>query len=466
MGPTQLTEIDQQFHGTSPESLSRAGSASRHPRLIDWIVCLLLVLVSAGLGVLHVPAHKTVSPIDEYVYIDYLAKVPKELFVHEGEQTGEFARHYLACHGVRTLGYYPDSLCRHTSSSSDSKFPNSGYTSADLYTPLYFGATWLMAQPLQFIGVHDLVTAGRFAGVTWLAAAAVLLYLGLRRWHIPWHVAGGASLLIVGSLPAYWSNTYISTDATALFAGSLMFFGVTLLREGSRAVHWLFILFAVVVSLLKLQNLLAVGVAALYLLANALVRAEGTTLGNRARSFFRDRTVFVAVAAAVFGVLAQGLWVVIRAASAVGKFPDQGVAVPFGKIAAVREVLKFFPGVSSGAIDPSNLGLQGLVASSLLAWVIVAGVLGVLAMSRRGSQAEMFAGSSLVGALVAGPLLAVASIAGSGYYFALPARYGMSLMPFFLACAALLCSKKSWFGYLLPLTGFVCYVAVLALPEG
>lgn len=456
---------------SGPNGIDRPATTrniANRSRLTDWIACVVLVLASLGLGLVHVPAHKSVSPIDEYVYIDYLAKVPTQLFVHEGEETGEYARHYLACHGVRTIGYYPAKMCKHTKASGDSPFPNKGYTSADLYTPLYFGATWLMAQPLQFFGVHDLVTAGRYTGVTWLAAAAVLMYLALRRLKIPWEVSAGAALLLVGSLPAYWSNTYISTDATALFAGSLMFFGLALLQQRARGATWLFVVFAVIASLLKLQNLMAVAAAALVLLIQGFLRATATegSVRRRVGRFFKHPLVLAAIAAVAGGVAAQGVWVVIRKLSAVGPFPDQGVSRPFGKTEAIQEALKFFPGVSIGALNPSDFGLQAVIASTLLAWVIVAGVLGLLALSHRGSIAETLAGASLVVALLAGPVLAVANIAVSGYYFALPARYGMALLPFFVACGAFLSAKKAWFGYSLPLTAVICYVAVMVMPEG
>ena len=453
--------------GVNTAVTSSSNRKSIGSRVVEWVACLTLVVASLGLVLWHVPLHTTVSPIDEYVYIDYLAKVPTQLVVHRGEETGDYARAYLACNGVRTIGYYPEAMCSTPNPNQEPRLPNGGLTSADLYTPLYFGATWLMAQPLQEFGVEDLTEAGRYSGFVWLAAASILLYLTLRRWKVPVLVAWGAGILLVGSLPAYWSNTYISTDATALFAGALMLFGASLFNRPSRwSIAWL-TAFAVVVSLLKLQNLMAVGAVALTLIALASYEsfnAEGT-LRQRLGSFIRDRRTLAAGISLASAVLAQGIWVVIRSAIAVGALPDQGVSAPFGKTAFLNEALKFFPGVSSGALNPAVFGPGAVVAATVTMWIVLAGVLGLLASSKRGSTDEALVVSALVVALAAGPLLAMVNIQVSGFYFDLPARYGMSLLPIFIACAALLFAQKTWIAWLLPLFGLISYLAVLSIPE-
>ena len=83
-----------------------------------------------------------------------------------------------------------------------------------------FGATRVLAQPLIWAGV-DFVSAGRLVGGFWLALGAVFLYLAMRRASVPIPIAVGFNLVMVGSLAAYWGNTYISTDATALASGGL-----------------------------------------------------------------------------------------------------------------------------------------------------------------------------------------------------------------------------------------------------
>jgi hypothetical protein len=445
---------------------ARAGRSRSRSKIVDWSISVVLALASLLLGVWIAPQHATVSPIDEYIYIDYLAKVPTQIMVHKGEDTGSYARLYLSCHGVRTIGYYPESFCKHWVASDVARMPNSGKTTADIYTPLYFGATWLMAQPLQLFGIHDITEAGRLTGWTWLAAAAILLYLSLRRLRVHPATAGGLGLLMVGSLSAYWSNTYISTDATSLLAGSLMLFGLTMLSRPGRRGAILFVVFAVLMTAAKLQNVMAVGAAALILLimaANDAFRGHGAWR-ERTREFFRDRRILIAVIAVVASLLVQVAWILIDNALVVGTVADQGISTPFGKKAALAEVFKFFPGVANGAIQPSSVGFAASIAATLMTWVIVAGVLGLLAVAKRGSQHEALALGSFVVALLAGPLLAVATIAASGQYFSLPPRYGMSLLAFFLACAGVLFTRSVWTRYLAPAVGLASYVAVMSIP--
>lgn len=452
---------------TVSSACPQAGSERRRKtKLAEWIVCVILALATLALVAWQVPQHKAVSPIDEFVYIDYLAKVPTQLVVHRGEETGDFARGYLTCHGVRIVGYYPADMCRYPSA-QEARLPNEGLTTGDLYTPGYFVATRVLAQPLVWLGVTDLVTAGRFVGWTWLAAAAILLFLSLRRWKVPILVASGAALLLVGSLPAYWSNTYVSTDATSLFAGSLMFFSATLVLQKAGRARTLFILFAALVSLLKLQNLMAVGAAALFLLLVSVFDAFRTDPGwrDRLRSVWRDPRVRTVVLGGVAAVGLQAIWVTIRAAIAVGAMPDQGVTLPFGKAEFLRELLKFMPAIGIGALDPRMFGFAAVLAASLMIVTIVAGSFGLLAVSKRGSDGQALAIAALVLVFISGPLLAIANIKTSGFYFNLPPRYGMSLLPFFIASAALLTARSKWLAFVVPTIAVVSYVAVFCIPE-
>ena len=459
---------DQTVAEATPGAEPSADSPSwleRNARRADWLVSILLVLASLVLVLWQVPQHTMVSPIDEYVYIDYLAKVPTQLVVHRGEETGDYARQYLSCNGVRTLGYYPESFCGGFKESDEARMPNGGKTTADIYTPVYFGATWLMAQPLRLLGIDDITEAGRYTGVVWLAAAAVLLYLTLRRWRVHIVVAGSMGLLLVGSLSAYWSNTYISTDATSLFAGALMVFCLTMFERGSRHAPWIFVVSAVLLTLAKMQNLMGVAAAAVALIFWALADAfrKGQDKQGRWRSVLRDRRVLSAFSAVVLSVIAQGVWSVIRNLIVWDTKADQGVEAPLTKRALVEEVFRFLPGVANGAYSPEQIGFAAQVAAAIMGWVIVAGVIGLIAASRRGSRSESLALATFVVTLVSGPLLALATVAMAGYYFRMPARYGMSLLPFFLLCAGLLFTRSIWTRWASPVIAAVSFVAVMSL---
>ena len=394
----------------------------------------ILIIASLLVGIVQVPAHKGVSPVDEYVYIDYLSKVLSQGTVHRGEQTGTYARQQLGCRGLRLLAPTPDARCTLTNAENKELFPFHGATSAYIYTPLYFAITRVLAEPLVWVGV-GLVDAGRFVGAIWLAAAALLLYLALRRLKVHPVVATGAGLLMVGSLPAYWSNTYISTDATALFAGALMLYLATLADE--RRGRVLFVLGAVFVTLLKVQNLAAVAAAAIFLVLRAGIvayRARGTRWSWIGRTFADSRTI-VSLIALGASILAQLAWLVYSTATAVGPAPDMGKVRPLGITSLILQSGLFIDGATKGVGDITTfLKGPGLIVDYAVSWIAVAGVIGLLMVARWGTRRNIVAIATFVAAVVSAPLLsAVTYVTLRTYPDPPPGRYGVSLVPLFLA---------------------------------
>ena len=139
-------------------------------------------------------------------------------------------------------------------------------------------------------------------------------------------------------------------------------------------------------------------------------------------------------------VLAQVVWLVIREAISLGVSPEQGTEQELTVDTLIGLTFKY--------VSSSGLGIGGpvgtaIVVSWIAQWVAVAGVLGLAAVARPGTRASAFAYATLLMALLLGPLLAVSIRLSTGEYFALPERYGLSLYPFFIACAALLVRRAS-----------------------
>ena len=63
--------------------------------------------------------------------------------------------------------------------------------------------------------------------------------------------------------------------------------------------------------------------------------------------------------------------------------------------------------------------------------------------------------------VVIGPVLVLGVSVVTHYYFALPTRYGMSMLPAFLACAAVLFSRSRSFGVGLAVAGTLLWIASL-----
>lgn len=416
---------------------------------------LLLVAASFAFVAANAPAHEELSVFDEFVYIDYLAKVPEQGLVVRGEETGDLAREAISCDGVQIYGRYAPERCGTGDYSNDADFPYGGATSADIYTPLYFWGTWAVAQPIMWVSGTDLVGAGRLAGGVWLAGAALLLFAALGRLGLSRTMRVAAPLLMIVSLPAWWSNTYVSTDGTALFSGALvLLLGVRTLQTGRGS--WLLVAASVLAVTLKIQNLMAVAAVAGALLIAAMRRASGPPAeewrpepgvpdppvppGNRRRN------ALTALAMLVAPVVVQIGWVWLRSRLAVGPVLDQGIASPAGPEELLRESFRFLGDL--GLISHiSQDAVLGWGVASLVSWLLVAGVLGAFAVGARGGMIDALALGTLVVALTGGPALALATAVVEGHAFALPPRYGVSLVPLALALAAWLFDRKASLRY-------------------
>jgi hypothetical protein len=429
-----------------------------------WLPPVLLVIASVLVGIVHVPQHEALSPIDEYVYVDYFDKVLDQGVVRHGEEVGDFARRELGCRGLRILLPVPDDRCTTAESilSDDSRFPMGGMTSADIYTPLYFAVTRVLAQPLLWTGLVDSPTqAGRLVGTLWLAAAALVFFFALRRLRLGEWASAGITLLIVGSLPAYWFTTYLSADAPTLLAGAVILLLGLRFVQGDGSGWWL-VAAAPVAIWLKFQNFAAIGAVAIGLIILAVFELFASPPGGRLRRLLRDRRAMIAVCMVVVAVLAQVVWLVIREAISLGVSPEQGTEQELTVDTLIGLTFKY--------VSSSGLGIGGpvgtaIVVSWIAQWVAVAGVLGLAAVARPGTRASAFAYATLLMALLLGPLLAVSIRLSTGEYFALPERYGLSLYPFFIACAALLVRERRTSTVVLAGLGMLSYACVLFIPE-
>ncbi|MFJ3382304.1 hypothetical protein ACIPJ2_18045 [Curtobacterium sp. NPDC090217] len=488
-----------------------------------WIVPVLLVIAAFASVAVHVPKNTALSPLDEYVYVDYIAKVPSEGVVAEGEPTGAFAREALVCLGNRGVPTVPATTCADAGKAPASVFPMAGKTSADIYTPLYFWVTRAFAQPLVWAGM-GLIDAASYVGALWLAGAVVLLVFAMRRFRVREPVILGLGLALIASPAAYWSSTYISTDAPSLAVGAALALLVARYATGSRGL-WLFPLVAAVGVAFKVQNIAAVGIAALAVLSIAVTRAvrergprravavhgvadgavalDGVADGavapgevadgrgasggvadhvvaDRSDGFsvepadterrrgwgqvvlatVTDRAVYLAVGSALLALVVQVVWLIVRADIQAAPPPSQGTEKPLHFANLVTESLKF---LQATPLDPTGRenGVAIGTAGILLSWLVIAGVLGCIAAGPARTGIRPIAWSSLVVALALGPLLVLGTLKVSGYYFELPSRYGLSMLPFFLVLSGVLFSRYRAPSVLLCAGGVVLFGASL-----
>jgi hypothetical protein len=433
----------------------------------DFLAALALIIASFVFVTDQVTEHEMISPIDEYQYIGYYAVVADQGMVRQGEAMPFFTRRYMACNGIRHVPEMaPNRVACRAPDNKD--HPIGGGTTADLYTPLYFLSTRALAQPLVWAGV-PFVDAGRAVGGVWLSLGAVFLYLALRRARVPTPVALGLGLVLVGSLPAYWSTTYISTDAPALAAGAMAAWLTLRALDGVRGALILLPVAAAVATLFKLQNVIGFAAAAAVLLLAAAFGSESDDRRplTRSRAFFRDRRTITAVMVLVAPVAAQAIWLAIRAALAVGPSPTLGEAVPLAWQNVVSELGNFLPFIAQGALPPSVTG-PASVPVFLIGTVLAVGGAAGLAMSK-GVEARhrMVGASTVLVTILAAPALAVVIGVTAGLYIPLPTRYGHTMFPWALLCAGLLMdTRRPWARYAVLGLGVMTWCIALMAGEG
>ncbi|WP_345064668.1 hypothetical protein [Leifsonia kafniensis] len=415
---------------------------------MKWVAWPFVILLFASVAFvsINVAEQKPISPLDEYVYLDYLSKVPTQGFVRNGEETGDVARHEISCRGVAIYGLYGTG-CDTSSTSPDSTFPYEGHTGASIYTPAYFAVTWVLAQPFVWAGM-GLLDAGRLVGVVWLSLGTCLTYVLLRRLRAPAPIALGLVLATIATPAIYWATAYISTDAPTLAVSAGL--GLVALAVARGRAHWAWFAAASAVAVLfKVQNIAAVGVCALALTVSALVsfwpqRGTPHPVREVTGSLIRSPLVRAGIIAGVAAVGAQIVWLVIRARAALPVADDvqiDSTQLPLSVSALVTESFKFLGAVGGAGIAPGAIGTLVITLLSLLS---VGAIVAILFRPRPNQNAEtIIAGSTLVVAVLLGPALILGTGLVAGYYVPLTERYGLALLPAFLACIGFLFSGRS-----------------------
>lgn len=442
-------------------------------RLRRWLPLLAVAVVSLVYVTSAVRSHDAISPVDEYVYADYLYKIPEQGIVRTGEETGDEARDLIACRGVVYWGSY-GSHCGAEPHDEDSLYPYAGGTAADLYSPAYFAATWLVAEPVSDATGTDVFDVGRWAGGLWLALGGVALVALLRRLGADGWLAAGLAILTVSTPAIFWANTYLSTDAPALLVGSgLAYLGLRLARR--EVSGWWLILASPLAVLLKVQFALGVCFAAGLVFAVVARETAWRPWTAGAGTMIRDRRVQAAVAALFAGVVSEAAWLAIRAHFSVGEPPDQGLTGRFGLGTLLSQAFKFL----AGAVGPTlSLGPARDSIGQLVGWLCVAGVIGLAVGPRvrptrmlddmspvpSAMEARMWGVVSLVVAFLGGPLLYFMVAASDGIAFDLPARYGLVLVPAFIGAFALLIPRRPLVGKVACLTAMIAMGINLSVP--
>ncbi len=418
---------------------------------------------SATTALLHGPA---LSPIDEWVYIDYLHKLPDQGPPRKGEPIGPEALEHMACFGVTPYG--PMGAPCAGSYDDYSVFPFGGITSADAYTPLYFGVSIVVGEAFALLPGIDQLDGWRISSAVWHSASIIALVALLRYWRVPAGPTVAVSLLAIGSPYAYWTYSYVSTDAPSFL------FGAALLLVASRLIRGevgflLLVVLSVLATLFKVTNLYAVGLAALVVLIHFLFSLK-RRIPSEAR-WWRDpvllRPLVGGMLASALALAAQALWLMWNRSTAVSELgAEQGISIPLTSNEVLGQLANFLPGtiVSNVAIAGSTgyaLPLPNFVTIPL-SWMCVAGVVAALFLMKRDDETKPVIVAVAIASVTFAPALAIAFESLMGSYFPLPPRYGAPILPGILLLAASIMRNRVGPSLVIPYGAALCVVMVIA----
>jgi hypothetical protein len=382
------------------------------------------------------------SLFDEWVYLDYLYKIPTQGMVFKGEFFSMQALELMACQGQVPFGVMGGAC---GGDYDPATFPYAGITTADPYTPLYFLFTWLGGFVFNAIPGLGQIAAWRIANVLWLCAGLIAFYKLGKLWRAPNFALFTVGVLIIGSPFSYWAYTYVSTDAPSFLFGALLLYFATRFIRGEVSGYWVVGL-SVIATLFKVTNILAVSMTALFLgitwLSMALNRSrESKTLLETQKQKPRSMVLVIAGMAVVASVVAEVGWLKLHDLLAVSSATvDQGINVTLTWFELLR-----LTSLTTGTLPmtiPVN-GLPGLNTLPLpdyivlpLAWILIAGVLAALwSMPKRHARNPMIV-TAFIATVTFGPLLALSLQVMAGSYFTLPPRYMAPILAAGLLSAA------------------------------
>jgi hypothetical protein len=415
-------------------------------------VPIVLIIASfAMVGTVTASHTEQFSPFDEWVYYDYVTKIPTQFVVREGEFIGPAALQGMSCNGD---SYGPRGQPCGGPYNNPAAYPQGGKTSADLYTPAYFAVTWVAAKAIQVVTHTDLLTAARLSGALWLAAGMWLFWLIMRKYRVNSIVTLGLGLAYIASPIAGFSYTYITTDAPGFLVGAALLLAAVRFIRGEGSGWWL-VPIATLGTLLKVANLIAIGMIFIFLIVFAISRWRRSSPSNG--TFSRTKALVVGSTMIATSLVAEIVWIAIRAALKVGNQPNQGLNGTLDTRALGNLIDVFFPGPLGFTAGPLNVPP---FLSVPLGWLIVAGVIGFLFLTKRWGEERALSIAIATAVTIFGPLMLIGMHIVLGTVPPISGRYAAAAVPATLFAAAYI-TRNSIARWLVLAYGSLLFLTVL-----
>lgn len=442
-----------------------------------WALAALLAIIglSSVFVSVHVASYHRLSPVDELSHLDYVFRSPALLA--PGDKVEQQALYEQACRGVDAPGFDPV-LCDRNHTYDADAYQEKGFNTAANFTPIYYASTRAVAEVIRALTpANSLFVAARLTGAVWLALGLVLTFLAGRRAGVaPAPLLAVLALLIASPSLIYPSAT-VTPDAVGLAGGAaVVLAALAWERRPDRRRLAVLVLVGVIFSLVKLTNILVLGAVALFIVVDRSRRAaaahradaddaaadvEAAPAPAAAPAIRTSQRWTAAGLASVAALFAAAAWTVFsnsRNHADPDDVPDMTIrfaVTSFPWSGMLDSALTLVSPLSSPWVAVGTPSLL-FFTTSIVSLVLTAGTVGAALFSTTTPRVTVMARCLLVVAVLGSLGLVTMNYVTAHQYFALPARYGQSLIaPMVLVTAAMLRSRVA--------VGAVTSLAVVAL---
>ena len=425
-----------------------------HSRRAGALVLVLLLAFTATVHVGHVLRYRTLSPVDELQHLDYLIRAPRGDIPGSGDLVLQESARIETCSRLDE-GFdavVPPCVTDENVILDIPSFQERGFNTAFIHPPTYYVVDGVLARLIDAVvpGEQSLLTTGRLAALLWSFLGVVFLWLLFAELRAGLLVRSAVIVLVVSAPMVLHGTATVNLDGTSIFFGAALLWA-TLRWERGRLTPWVPVALAALAAGTKVNNLIAVAVAVLYLvLAEWHARRSSTaagqevspevSAGERGPSVWSAPRLRVGAAMVGAAALVSVAWLIAQHYLQV---------LPTSEIPMVsRFLIDRFPAtefanawhqtvspLQSPYLAPFLRTQPVQVVAGLVDLALMAGAVAGLALAARGSREKWVATVALTLAVAVGPLLVLFNVVVQGVYVVIPPRYGLALVPALAAAA-------------------------------
>lgn len=402
------------------------------------VVLIGLFVLASALVVSAVKRAPGLSYYDEWTHADYAYQIAHGHIPARGSLLAPQIAREWSCH--RGPGSYVTPACG--SDAAVSSYPLGGENYNFGHPPLYYAITGILARAIDaIIPGEQFITIARTLGLLWLYAAMLVLYAAIRRFGAGRRLAGlGAAGLALWPVVLHASST-VTNDAAAPLAGSLSLWVLARILVEHKTGWFLPTAVTIAITSTKVLNgfpMLCVA-AVTAVLGIAMMRQRDRT--------WRDfMWITIGIVVGVLVVL-EG-WHLFQSGRGAAHWtsPVQGINT---RPIVGLPIQELFGTMFTGFQITSGYYLQPQIDGFLIhMWAqvltVLIGVLPVMAITafRRG-RPEWILGVGTLFGIIAFPIVVQLEtiVTAHGYFPTVNGRYGMTMIPWLMVCAAVVAAK-------------------------